>query len=148
MADSIEQTLSSRGFVIHSVSGVSMQPMLDQNADLVKIVPVASPLKVGDIPLFKRPGGDYVLHRVIAVKKKYYRICGDNCDVAEKIPPEWIVGVTEGFFKNGTYIPCTDEDYLNYVKKTCKRLRRTTFLKKFSVRRIINRLKRNNKNGK
>lgn len=147
MAETIEQRIINGGYVIHSVKGTSMNPMLDQSTDLVKIVPSTSSLKVGDIPLFKRPNGDLVLHRVIGVRKKYYRICGDNQNFAEKVPPEWIIGVAEGYFKNGTYIPFTDENYRKYVKKTCKRLRRVTFFSRFNIGRLLRKLTRRNKNG-
>lgn len=147
MTESIEQIIARNGYIIHSVKGNSMMPMLDEQKDLVKIVPATSSLKVGDLPLFKRPNGDYVLHRVIGIRKKYYLICGDNRKAAEKVPPEWILGITDGFYKNGNYIPCTDESYLKYVKKTCKRLRTATFFNKFSILRIMRKWKHRRENA-
>lgn len=96
-----------------------MLPMLDENKDSVKIVPAAGVLNKYDLPLYRRPGGQLVLHRIIDVKKDHYIICGDNRTNLEKVPHRWIVGVTEGFFKDGKYVPVTDEGYLEYVRTHC-----------------------------
>ena len=116
----VEKVLAEQGFVISPVKGDSMLPMLDEKKDAVKIVPATEPLKKYDLPLYRRPGGQLVLHRIIEVKKNHYIICGDNRKELEKVPQRWIVGVTEGFFKDGKYIPVTDEEYVKYVKERCE----------------------------
>ncbi len=45
------------------VKGVSMRPFL-RDGDMVYLDPITAPVKPGDIVLFQRPGGQYVLHRV------------------------------------------------------------------------------------
>lgn len=141
MGDSLEEILSRDGFVIHSVQGTSMKPMLNQFTDLVRIVPAMQPLKCGDIPLYRAPNGKYVLHRVIAVRKSDYLICGDNRSFAEAVPFSWIVGVAEGFYKNGEYVPCTDPRYLDYVKSVVRRRRPRAFLLRFKLFRGIRKAK-------
>lgn len=115
----VEKVLACQGFIIAPVKGDSMLPMLDENKDSVKIVPAAGLLKKYDLPLYRRPDGQLVLHRIIGVKKNHYIICGDNRTNLEKVPHRWIVGVTEGFFKDGNYVPVTDEGYLEYVRAHC-----------------------------
>lgn len=114
-----EKVLETQGFIIAPVVGDSMLPMLDEKKDSVKIVPADGILKKYDLPLYRRPGGKLVLHRIIEVKKNHYIICGDNRKELEKVPHRWVIGVTEGFFKDGKYIPSDDAEYLAYVEKQC-----------------------------
>ena len=117
--NNIENILALQGFVISPVKGDSMLPMLDEKKDSVKIVPVKDKLQKYDLPLYRRPGGQLVLHRIIDVKKNCYIICGDNRKELEKVPHRWVIGVTEGFFKDGKYIPVTDAEYEKYVTDRC-----------------------------
>ena len=61
-----EQILKKDGKLIYKTKGVSMNPMLYQNRDLVVIRPPEGRLKEHDVALYRR-GKSYVLHRVIAV---------------------------------------------------------------------------------
>lgn len=59
--------------------GTSMLPLLRQGKDSVVLVKVPEQIKRGDIPLYRRADGHYVLHRVIRVEKDgTYTMCGDN----------------------------------------------------------------------
>ncbi|MCR5736985.1 MAG: S24/S26 family peptidase [Eubacterium sp.] len=128
----IQQCLEKEGFYLATVKGDSMMPMLRQGKDLVKIYPSPGVLKKMDLPLYQRPTGEYVLHRIIAVKNGYYITCGDNRFLKEQVPFDWVIGVMESFVKDGKEIMATDKKYLAYVKK----IRRT-----FWVRRIRKKLK-------
>ena len=57
-----EEILSREGRLIYKTRGVSMQPMLYQNRDLVIIETFEGRLKPYDVALYKR-GRQYVLHR-------------------------------------------------------------------------------------
>ena len=94
----IEESIVRNGFHLSTVVGDSMMPLLRQGKDLVKVVPLTKPLEKYDIVLFKRPTGEYVLHRIVKAKSDYYVICGDNRFLREKIPYNWIVGVAESVF--------------------------------------------------
>ena len=61
-----EEILSKDGKLVYKTKGVSMNPMLYQNRDLVVIVPNKERLKKYDVALYRR-GRSYVLHRVIEV---------------------------------------------------------------------------------
>lgn len=116
----IESVLAQNGYIVAPVKGDSMLPMLDENQDAVRIVPVSYKLEKYDIPLYRRPNGKLVLHRIIEVKSNHYIICGDNRTNLEKVPFKWVIGVAEGFYKNGEYVSCKDEKYLEYVYEQCK----------------------------
>jgi hypothetical protein len=128
-ANNIEKILERQGFIISTVKGDSMLPMLDENKDAVKIVPAVNVLEKYDLPLYRRPGGQLVLHRIIEVKKKHYIICGDNRKELEKVPHRWVIGVTEGFFKDGEYVSVSNEEYVEYVKKHCENIEDRTIIK-------------------
>lgn len=116
----IEEELEKQGFHMSTIVGDSMMPMLRNRRDLVKIVPVKGILKKYDLPLYKRPTGKYVLHRIVAVKSDHYLICGDNRCWKEKVPFDWVVGVMESFDRDGVEIKADNEEYMKYVKKCCR----------------------------
>ncbi len=115
----IEESIVRNGFHLSTVVGDSMMPLLRQGKDLVKVVPLTKPLEKYDIVLFKRPTGEYVLHRIVKAKSDYYVICGDNRFLREKIPYNWIVGVAESVFIDNEEVQMSDERQLNYAKKIC-----------------------------
>ena len=127
----IRQALEKYKKIVQPIKGISMLPMLDEDRDAVELVEVKGPLKKYDLPLFQRRNGEMVLHRIIAVKKDHYLICGDNSPAVEKVPMERIVAVASGFYKNGKYVSCQDEAYLAYVQDRWK---------DFSSRKIIKKL--------
>lgn len=113
----IEEALKVNGYYLTDIKGTSMLPLLRQGIDLVKIVPVDRELKVGDVPMFERPNGEYVLHRIIEVHNGYYIICGDNSFEREKVPYEWILGVAESVFLGEREVKMTDPWQIKYAKR-------------------------------
>lgn len=128
----IENELKKNGYHIATTVGNSMMPMLRNREDIVKIVPAEGLLRKYDLPLYKRSTGEYVLHRIVKVKKDHYVICGDNRFSREDVPFDWVVGVMESFYRDGVEILATDEKYIKYIKKT---------VRSFWWRRIIKKLK-------
>ena len=68
-----EDILARDGKLVYKTRGVSMEPMLRQNRDLVVIRVPSSRLKKYDVALYKR-GDNYVLHRVVGVGDGHYLI--------------------------------------------------------------------------
>ncbi|MDD3692467.1 MAG: S24/S26 family peptidase [Oscillospiraceae bacterium] len=103
--------------VILTVTGNSMQPLLEHNRDQVVLQkPEASKLKKGDVPLYIRKNGQYVLHRIVAVNEGVYTMLGDAQTVLEKgIKPEQIVAVAKGFYRKGRFIDCNGAVYRCWV---------------------------------
>ncbi len=97
---SFEQVIAERGELIYTNVGDSMYPLIKPR-DLLVIKKPELPLKRLDIPLYKRDNGQYVLHRIIKVRKEDYLICGDNRVYAESgITDKHIIGVLTDIIRN------------------------------------------------
>lgn len=124
MQKTIEQVLAEEGRGFFQTSGDSMEPLLHHRKSTVVIQAPASRLKRWDVALFRRPTGEYVLHRVIRVEPDGYRILGDNRLWPEMVPVGWVIGVMAGFYpdESGQYVSCQSPAYQSYLKTL--RLRR------------------------
>ena len=125
-----EEILEKDGKLVYKTKGVSMNPMLYQNRDLVVIEVPKGRLKKYDVALYKR-GKSYVLHRVIEVNENgTYSIRGDNtysietvpeeAVIIETVPEEAVIGVLTSFVRDGKQYSVTDPEYLRYVKFWCE----------------------------
>ena len=65
---SFEEELERSGKLIYRNAGVSMRPLIKQNRDILIITKPEGRLKKYDIPLYKRGGNQYVLHRIVKVR--------------------------------------------------------------------------------
>ncbi len=119
MNKSIEELLEENGKHWQTTVGDSMEPMLKNRKSIVEIVKPERPLKRYDLPLYRRPSGQYVLHRILKVKKDAYVTCGDNRCSRERVPKEWVIGVMSGYYKNGRYISEKSFKYRLYVHLWC-----------------------------
>lgn len=70
------------------VQGTSMRPFVG-NGDFAYLDPIDSPVKKGDIVLFRRTNGRYILHRVYKVLPEgNYLLLGDSQLIAEPVKAE------------------------------------------------------------
>jgi len=115
MTNAIERQLAEAGYYVSTTVGASMRPMLRNRSDRVIIRPVEGRLSKWDLPLYKRPDGKYVLHRVIGVKDGYYIIRGDNTFAKEIVPDEWILGVVTEFYRGDRHVMADDKGYRRYA---------------------------------
>ncbi len=113
----IRQALLSRGSLVCPIKGASMCPMLNEKEDAVLLVLPKGRLQRYEIPLYLSPDGKQVLHRIIAVKKDHYVICGDNCLTKEIVPFDAVIAVAKGYFKRGVYYDCAEAAHLRYAKR-------------------------------
>ncbi len=91
------------------LSGASMQPLIRMNRDTVTILPLEkmqkdgsgsassdpseSPLQVGDIVMFRLPGGIAVVHRIFRIEGERIITLGDNLpDPDSPLHPSQILG--------------------------------------------------------
>lgn len=65
------------------VSGSSMTPFLAPGRDAVYLSAVSEPLKCGDVVLYRRRNGRYILHRILRVNGDSYTMIGDAQHIAE-----------------------------------------------------------------
>lgn len=115
---SYEETLKKNGVLVFSPGGTSMQPLLRHHENPVVLVPVKGRLQKGDVPFYKRPDGQYVLHRIVKVRKNSYDCCGDNQTVLEKgVTDAMILAKMDGFYRGERYCSVTDQDIRRYAKR-------------------------------
>ena len=116
MTQTIEQQIAENGFYISTTVGISMRPMLRNRRDRVIIRSTEGKrLSKWDLPLYKRPDGKYVLHRIIEVRDGYYVIRGDNTYAKEHVPDDWIVGVMTEFYRGERHVLATNRGYRRYA---------------------------------
>lgn len=115
-----ERELQLHGRIIQTNKGTSMMPLLREGRDVMIIERPTGRLKRYDVPLYKRPDGSYVLHRILKVREGDYVICGDNLYYREYgITDEDIIGVLTGVIRNGKTISTTDLSYRIYSHLWC-----------------------------
>ena len=101
MNKKFEDVIAEQGRLVYTNEGDSMFPII-RARDLLIIEAVREPLKIGDVPLYKRDSGQYVLHRIVAVKKGKYAMKGDNRTFVEKgVTERQIIGVLTGIVRDG-----------------------------------------------
>ncbi|MBQ8182974.1 MAG: S24/S26 family peptidase [Clostridia bacterium] len=125
------------------ITGTSMNPLLVQGRDYVIIKKPDLPLETGDLPLYRRDDGAFVLHRVVGKNADGYIMCGDNQFLLEKnITDKHIVGVVCTICRDGKLMDVTDPEYVKHKNKYVKNLKT-----RYPVRRLKYTLYRL-KNGK
>ena len=95
---------------------VSMLPMLRQGKDSVELSPLPEELQKYDLPVYRREDGQYVMHRVVAVKDGYYICLGDNTVAFEVVRPEQMLGVVSAFQRGDRKIGVEDPGYRVYCR--------------------------------
>ena len=97
------------------VTGNSMYPMLRSGVDMVELIPLAKRQKKGDIILYRRDNGKYILHRIVAVTKDGYICCGDNQAEKEPVRQDQLLAVVDGFARKGKPYALTNPAYRIYA---------------------------------
>ena len=125
--DKIEEILNRNGSFICHTKGVSMEPLFKEGRDRVVIVTIKKRLKKYDVALFKR-GEEYVLHRVVKVKKSGYKFVGDNTLKSDFVLDKEVVGKAVGYFRGEKYKKSLKNIFyiwrirIRYYLETLKRL--------------------------
>lgn len=116
MTSNIEQQLIEQGVYVSTTVGWSMWPMLRNRRDRIVVLPVGDrELKKYDLPLYRRPDGKYILHRIIGVKEDHYVIRGDNTFLREYVPKEWVLGYVSEFYREGKHVSSSSRAYRFYI---------------------------------
>ena len=106
-----------------TVTGYSMYPLVSSRRDQV-LLAKAETLKVGDVPLFRRHDGSYILHRIIKEKNGVFATMGDYENKEEyPVTKEQIVAKAIGFYRKGRFMDCNSFGYKAYSflwRKTAK----------------------------
>lgn len=102
LAKLLSLQMESGGVARLVVTGSSMHPTLRHRKDAVFLRPVERELRRGDLILYRRNNGQFVLHRIISKPKEDAFFCsGDNQWQIEKVEASQVIAVTDGFIRNG-----------------------------------------------
>ncbi|MEG1887093.1 MAG: S24/S26 family peptidase [Oscillospiraceae bacterium] len=99
-----------------TVTGNSMSPLWHHKRDNV-VLTKCNPdfLKKGDVPLYRRLDGRYVLHRIVRVHNNTFDLAGDAQSVIEKgLPKTAVIAVVKGFYRNDRLVLSTNRRYKIY----------------------------------
>lgn len=123
MKSVIREELEQNTETVCTTQGDSMWPLLSHRRDVVRIrrTQPGQRLRKYEVPLYMREGGNnYVLHRILKVRKDDYVICGDNRWRREYgITDRHIVGVMTGIVRNGKELSLDSFRYKLYVHLWC-----------------------------
>ena len=85
-----------------AISGNSMTPFLVHDRDTVFLSKVTRPLKKGDMILYRRKNGRYILHRICRVHPDCYDLVGDaQTEIESGIRPEQVLAVVNTVRRKG-----------------------------------------------
>ncbi len=99
-----------------SPRGTSMLPMLRQGRDTVILSPLPAQLKKYDLPLYRRPDGQYVLHRILEAGDTY-TCMGDNQFQREPgVRREQMIALVTAFTRDGRQYSVRDPGYRLYCR--------------------------------
>lgn len=135
--------INDKGFIVTTIVGISMYPLLRQRKDSVHIIKIEKPLKKNDVILYQRNDGKYVLHRLILIKNGKYVFCGDNQWQKEYgITDNHIIGLMTGYYRKEKYHSVNTVSFKFYTmiitltrplrrfRDFCKRVLRKIFKKR------------------
>lgn len=130
--DTIRTVLDSGGEFRIYPQGNSMLPLLREGRDSVVLEKPSGRLKQGDITLYQRENGAYILHRVIKAEGSF-AMCGDNqLTVENGIRQEQIIGVVTRIYRDDKLLSEKNILYRYYL----------VLWRSFFLRRIYFRLRR------
>lgn len=85
-----------------TISGSSMTPFLVHGRDTVYLSRLTRPVKRGDVLLYRRQNGAYILHRVYAVRDGGFTMVGDAQTALEPgIRPEQVIAIMTSAERKG-----------------------------------------------
>ena len=94
--------LDTAEYVPLNISGSSMTPFLVHSRDTVYLSKVTRPLKKGDMILYRRDNGAYILHRICRVEPESYRLVGDAQILIEKdVRPDQVLALVTAVRRKG-----------------------------------------------
>lgn len=100
------------------VKGISMQPFLKEGRDAVILASADQKLQIGDIILYRRQNGQYVLHRIVRKNGGMFYLRGDaHSGIPEPVRREQICALAVWFHVRG-----------QWLKRKCARCRAFSFL--------------------
>lgn len=112
----IERELREKGNCSYFCVGTSMLPLLRQRKDLIHLKRPEGRVRKYDVVLYRAGENEYILHRILRVRKHDYIICGDHCLKREYgVTDKEILGILSGYTRNGKFHSVDEAGYRLYV---------------------------------
>lgn len=113
----IVQKLEQNGTVSLPAMGRSMHPLFRHGRDQVTLVGVwERNLRKYDMILYRRPNGQYTLHRIVGVREDGYVLRGDGQLCNEyQVSRDWVIARVDGFHRENRSYSCAHWGYRGYV---------------------------------
>lgn len=83
------------------ITGNSMYPFLSHGRDTVYLRNVREPLKKGDMVLYRRRNGQYILHRILAAGDRLTLLGDNQVNPEPGIMPEQVLAVVSAVRRRG-----------------------------------------------
>lgn len=103
LGSAVCEALAQGGSFVLTVTGNSMRPTLVPGRDQVCLVGVKT-VRPGDIIFFRRPTGEYILHRVLCQKGNVYTVNGDSQTWTEEVPASMVIGTVSRIRRKGKWL--------------------------------------------
>ncbi len=112
----IEESFRQGMTVTLGVTGNSMFPLFRHQRDSVILSPCdPHTLRRGDVPLYRRLDGRFILHRIIKAERDTYTLAGDaQRELERNLPKECVLAVVTGFIRKGKTVSCRHPLYRAY----------------------------------
>ncbi len=107
----LEDIFASGGTMTVYPKGTSMLPTIREGRDSVELSSV-SEIKKNCIYLYKRPNGEFALHRLLKVENDLLIFCGDNQLVLERVKKKQLLAYASRIYRGKKEVS----------KKTCYRV--------------------------
>lgn len=84
------------------ISGNSMSPFLIHGRDTIYISRLTRPVKRGDVLLYQRDSGAYILHRVYKIESDSFTMVGDaQTELESDIRPDQVIAIMTSAIRKG-----------------------------------------------
>ncbi|MCD8212402.1 MAG: S24/S26 family peptidase [Oscillospiraceae bacterium] len=103
--------------VIKNMHGHSMEPLLYEGRSQVIVEPIVEKPGRGDLVLWWRKDGSFILHRVVGEDERAYLLRGDHNVKEERANKRRVVGVVTDICREGKWFPVTNRRYQAYVRR-------------------------------
>lgn len=115
MPSALEAEVRSGRPVVSLTVGDSMKPLLYDHSTRVVICRADRPLRPGELPLYRRPNGQFIMHRIIRTDNDHYYTRGDNRCGLETVPRAWVLGVVTEIYRGERHFSVHHPAYRGYV---------------------------------
>lgn len=100
-----------------TISGNSMAPFLKHGRDTVFLSKISRPIRRGDMILYRRPSGAYILHRVYKAKNGVMTMIGDaQVSLEPGVPQENAEAMVSSVIRKGKRLTKTSPVWFFYEK--------------------------------